>query len=335
MSKLAGNRSSDIDSMHDRATVRGVKSGKRNKKRRPSGSSIVPRGPALSRLTKIFGAAAGVAALTYGVLWCHHYAMTAPDFAVQTIEVSGTHRATQEAIVRLSGIERGENIFGLDTAEIAKTVSAHPWVARAKITRRYPRTVQIEVTEHEPAVIVALGHLYYANRDGEIVKRYTPGEHEELPVVTGLSRTEIETDDGAAKARLRSAIKFMTELQAFLGKAAPKIAELHLDPALGLSFVSSQDEAIVLVGAPPWKPRIERFLEVRAALEQRGVRASQIMLGGERRPDRAVARLSARAEASPSSGTPPKACNSGHGEQRCAARNDAVEQGKATLVSLE
>jgi cell division protein FtsQ len=284
--------------MVDRAEVRGVKRGRPNRKRRGSssmfsnvGSSIITRASISPALVRIAFVATGVAATVAGVHYGHRFLKTSPELAVASIDVQGTKRATKDSIVRLSGVQIGQNIFDVSVAEIERNVSAHPWVARANVRREYPSSIRIEVSEHEPAVLVALGHLYYANESGEIVKRYTPGENEELPVITGLTRSEMETDDGDAKLRLRSAIAFLGELREVLGKDAPRVAEIHLDAALGLSFTVSGDDTAVLLGSPPWKQRIDRLLTVKDALEKRGVHASKIMMGGERRPDRAVARL--------------------------------------------
>jgi cell division protein FtsQ len=194
--------------------------------------------------------------------------------------------------VRLAGLAEGQNLLKIDTHELERMVEAHPWVAKAEVERVFPSAIEIRVVEHEPAVVVALGHLYYANDRGEIVKRYTPGENEKLPVVTGLTRDEIETDDGDARARLLSAIELKKEIEAVMGERAPKLAEIHLDRALGVSFVPSDEDVTVVMGAPPWKTSIERYLKVRGALAEKGVRASRIVVGGERRPDRAVAKLS-------------------------------------------
>lgn len=293
------------DSMHDRASgVVGVGSNRgRNQRRRASSRALGPdsileaqrRGA--GGLWRILAFAGGAAAVGAGGLAAHRFATTSPRFAVESIEVRGARRASRESIVRLAGVSTGENIFAVDPEAVAKNVGGHPWVAGARVIRRYPHTLEIDLVEHQPVALVALGHLYYASERGEIVKRYTPGEHEELPIITGLTKAEVEADDEAAHERLRSAIGFMKALREILGDAAPRVAEVHLDPALGLSFVASGSDERVQVGSPPWRPHILRLAEVEGALAHRGVQASHIILGGERRPDRAVARLSAQTTA--------------------------------------
>lgn len=292
------------DSMHDRAKVRGVSRGRANKKRRPSGSSIAR---ASKNLAGTIAKVAGFTGLSIGVVlggaaaW--DWATTSPSFALEAIDVDGNARATRDSIVHLSGLVEGQNLLSLDAKAIERMIEAHPWVKNANVTRTFPRSLSIEIEEHEPVALVALGHLYYADATGAIVKRYAPGENEHLPIVTGLSREEIETDDGDAKAKLVSAIDFVAELKQIMKKETPKLAEVHLDPAIGLSFVLSDEDQTVIVGHAPYTTSIERYVKVRAALAEKGVRASRIVIGGDRRPDRAVARLSHEEQANRSSMT--------------------------------
>lgn len=247
---------------------------------------------ALSYAGKIAAFTGVGVAMVFGGAAVWDWATTSPAFAIEKIDVHGNRRATHESILKLAQLVEGQNLLSIETQAIERSIDAHPWIERVSVTRRFPKRVEIAIEEHEPVVLVSLGHLYYADATGEIVKRYTPGENESIPVVTGLTREEIETDDGDARARLVSAIDFLVELKATMGEAAPAISELHLDRAIGLSFIEKIDDANVVVGSPPWRTSIERYAKVKAALAEKGVRASRIVIGGERRPDRAVARLS-------------------------------------------
>lgn len=255
-------------------------------------AKTVKRGPSARLVAKVVASAVVGTLLAFGVAQLRRYATTSDRFAVQGVRVSGHDRADAETLVRLSGVETGENIFELDLDEVRRAVRSHPWVVEVEVERRLPRTVKIEVTEHEPRVLVALGHLYYANAQGEIVKRYAPGEDEVFTVVTGLSRDAVEAGDGNAQAMLRSAVELLDALDATLGEDAPEVAEINVDPAMGLSLVPSGDGPTVQLGHPPWGEGLSKMATALEALEARGVRASRLTIGGARRPERAVARLS-------------------------------------------
>lgn len=288
--------STEIQSVRATKSNRGSKSGRGSRSRKPaSGASWLAK---LLLAGKVVGVAAAVTGLAYGGYRAHRFVTTTESFAVEVVEVKGLVRAERDEVLALAGVSRGDNLFALDAGEVERSVKRHPWVKDASVQRVPPKKLSIEVHEHVPVVLVALGNLYYADESGEIVKRYAPGETERLPVVTGIQRAEIESGDPRAKSRLRSAINFLADLSAVLGEKAPAVEEIHLDPARGLDFVPLGEQVRVSMGTPPWRARLEKLGRVRAALEERGLDATEITLGGERRPERVVARL-AKAEQTP------------------------------------
>lgn len=223
--------------------------------------------------------------------YLQEFALTSPRFSIKKIEIQlekKTPRASRISILKLADVKTGDNLFAIDPDEVAQRVEVHPWVRRATVSRAWPDALKITLEEHRPAVLVALGHLYYADKSGEIFKRYAPGERLSWPVITGLSRAEIEAEDEGGRDRLRSAVRFLEELKV-LGTSAPKISEIHLEP-LGLSFIEDTGLKVV-VGSAPWRERLLRLPKVKAKLASRGVAGAEIWLGGPRRNDRVVARL--------------------------------------------
>lgn len=334
MARIARGRER-ASSLTDHASVRGVKQGRPNRKRRQALRLPRPSRAGVVGFLKWTVLSAAIVGLGYGAVRFWELAHTSPKLAITEIEVLGTHRAERDAVAKLSGLVEGQNILSISPDDVERTIEAHPWVKHATVSRRLPTKVKIEVVEHVPVVLVALGHLYYANAEGEIVKRYTPGEQEVLPVVTGLGRAEVEAEDAETKRRLVGAIQFLAELKETLGAQAPEIAELHLEAASGLSFVTRDDEATVVVGQAPYRVSLERWMRVREALAEKGVRAARITVGGERRPDRVVAKLVSDPEApAPDKATSKPRGERPKGERKRAEHAKKIDDGSGTLVSL-
>lgn len=77
---------------------------------------------------------------------------------VKTVEVSGTVNEDSAAVREVLGIEPGDRMAGVDTDSAAAAVSQLPWVDTVTVSRGWPSTVKISVTEH-----IAVGFL----NDGE------------------------------------------------------------------------------------------------------------------------------------------------------------------------
>ncbi len=116
-------------------------------------------------------------------------------FSLEKIEISGVKKASPAEIEALMRVRRGENLFRLDLEEIRRRVETHPWVRRARVSRKLPRTLRVHIKEEEPVAITVLEErLYFLNEEG---KAFAPASTKDLyqwPVVTveepGLLRTQ-------------------------------------------------------------------------------------------------------------------------------------------------
>lgn len=281
----------NASALSDHAKVRGVRKGRANKRK---GERKRTFKEAARRAFAVGGSVLGLAGLGYGVVELSRWAEASPRFAIDEIEVHGAARAQEATLRRMLGVAEGDNLVAADADLMQEQLLVHPWVAQVDVDKRYPRGLVVTVEEYEPVALVALDNLYYADASAEIVKRYSPGEQVDLPVITGLTREEIESGDSDAQARLELALGFLAQWRSHHGEHAPEISEINVDPIMGLSFISTEDEARIELGAPPYEAKIARWSKVKATLTARGVIASRVTLSGSRHPERVVARLGGR-----------------------------------------
>ena len=77
-----------------------------------------------------------------------------PVFRVNTIEVTGNSRMTNEQIEEATGVPDGANLLRVNAHETAANVASLPWVATATVGRSLPNTLIVELTEREVAAYV-------------------------------------------------------------------------------------------------------------------------------------------------------------------------------------
>lgn len=84
--------------------------------------------------------------------------VTLPALRVRSVEVTVAGLAVSEHdVLRAAAIDRGANLWLLDTAGMAKRIEAIPYVDRATVRRTLPAQLTIAVTEREPAACVRSG----------------------------------------------------------------------------------------------------------------------------------------------------------------------------------
>ena len=73
-------------------------------------------------------------------------------FRVDTVEVTGDSPYTAEEIIAVSGVEQGDNLFGLNKYQISSRIYTQlPYIDTVTFVRHYPDTLVIRVTAGVPA----------------------------------------------------------------------------------------------------------------------------------------------------------------------------------------
>ena len=247
---------------------------------------------ALDAALRTLAAAALSAALSLGAWQAWRWATASPSFALREVRFNGLTHAGESDLLKRSGLALGENIFKVDLPRAARLIEAHPWVAEARIERRLPGSLVVDVREHRPAALVQLGAMYVLSDEGKVFKRATPDDGLDVPVIAGISREAWQSRRPEMQLRLLSALHLL-DVWRNVGLAIPQLAEVRLDDEGAFTLFAHDGDGLqeVRVGSGELTLKLRRLLQMRAALARRGERATRIDLDNPARPDQAAATL--------------------------------------------
>jgi cell division protein FtsQ len=248
-----------------------------------------------SRWLSVVRTIAGIALVVsaaLGVAWAaRRHIMTSPRFAVTEIGVVGNERLSSEVIASESGVAVGANVFSLDLDGARARILADPWIAEAQLARRLPGTILVQVVERKAAALVALGDMFLVNAEGEPFKLLELGDPTDLPLVTGLSANSLANDREGTMRTIRRAIDLAAEYdRAAMAKRAP-LEEVHVQSDGTFAVVAGRGAMQLVLGAPPFRRKLEQAARVVTELDRRGAKADAIMLDNDARPERVVVRM--------------------------------------------
>ncbi len=113
-------------------------------------------------------------------------------FDVTGTEVSGNSYYTAEQISEKAGVQTGKNIFfECRTQKIKQRLLKDTYIRNAKISRKLPSTIRIEVEERKEAAAVQYGDTYIIVDSSGLVLRQTDTEPK-LTLLVGLTLQSIE-----------------------------------------------------------------------------------------------------------------------------------------------
>ena len=135
-----------------------------------------------------------------------------PALAVETVSVAGAVNASANDVARTLGLRAGTPLLSLDREELARRVTAHPWIRGAKVAVLRPGRVLVEVEERESAAVAILGSppsRWLVDTDGTPFLPVTPAESRDITAIVGLE----DAEPSVADARLREGVEIVRALE--------------------------------------------------------------------------------------------------------------------------
>lgn len=112
--------------------------------------------------------------------------MISPVFNIVNIEVTGNNKISNEAIISLSEIMIGENIFKLNKNNIVNKIKQNAYIENVIIERNIPSTLKIDVKERQATYMLEYVNGYaYINNQGYMLE--ISEEKIERPILIGIS----------------------------------------------------------------------------------------------------------------------------------------------------
>ena len=127
---------------------------------------------------------ATTAGLAMGSLALSRWTKTSPVFDLKSIVVSGNRAVGKEDIIRVSGLERGRNIWSADLVETERRLMLDRRFERVALSRKFPGTVVVRVKELQPIAFVQLDRLYGVSERAELIPLSPGNGLPDLPVIS-------------------------------------------------------------------------------------------------------------------------------------------------------
>ena len=119
------------------------------------------------------------------------FAFVSPLFNIQKIEVTGNEKVDSSTVISLSGVFEGKNIFQISKKNVINNIKENTYINNAKIKRKLPGTLQINVEERKVAYQVKVINSYvYIDYQGYILEVASKAEN--VPIIEGF-QTEQDT----------------------------------------------------------------------------------------------------------------------------------------------
>lgn len=107
-------------------------------------------------------------------------------FSVKKVEIQGIHHMDRLPVYSVALDQKSTAMPLVNLSEIRDKLLQFGWVADARVSRRLPDTLLVDIVERQPAAIWQYqGKLNLIDRDGVILQPVNPQAMPDLPVIVG------------------------------------------------------------------------------------------------------------------------------------------------------
>lgn len=135
-------------------------------------------------------------------------------FQVSKINVTGDTRYTSEQLIKSTGVKQGDNMFFLDTEQIAADLKdEYPYLDTVKLSRKLPSTLQIEVNDRTAALSIEQNGKYLIlDVSGKVLEK-TKSAAKGTAKVTGVPMKGLHVGDTVDEDKYGKAASAMKLLE--------------------------------------------------------------------------------------------------------------------------
>jgi cell division protein FtsQ len=188
---------------------------------------------------------------------------------VEHIVVHGNDRLSKGEVAGLLDGLRGQSLFGADLDVWRRKLMASPWVRDAALRRSLPSTVDVAISERTPIGVSRVGDaMYLVDERGVLIDQYGPPYSDlDLPIIDGLA---MPSSDGTAadSARAELAARIITSIR-IRPDLSRRLSQVDVSDLHNVSVILSGDPAVIYLGDDQFVQRLQRYVELAAALRER------------------------------------------------------------------
>lgn len=190
--------------------------------------------------------------------------------ALRHIRFEGCNNVHPQELIKLTQVREGTNILFLHLEELAQRINANPWVKEVKIEKVFPHLLNIKVEERVPVALINHEKLFLVDREGNLFKEVEPNDNTDLPVITGISFSELNAQ------LIKEVLNLLDNADQVGILPKEEVSEVHFDKDYGLTFYTLKDAIPIRMGIGDFQEKLKLLASIKEDMEVRRIEPKAI-----------------------------------------------------------
>lgn len=149
------------------------------------------------------------------------------SFAVREVEFYGSNTIPRDSLGTIKAGLMGRNMLTLPLSRVREQFMNFPEIRDVIFKRKLFHQLDCYLQKREPVALIAASDMFEVDESGFVIPSRAGGSNVDLPVITGISKGELDTREG--KEKLDNALEVLRLLKAFGFSPAEQLSEIHVE----------------------------------------------------------------------------------------------------------
>ena len=188
-------------------------------------------------------------------------------FTLEKVDFHGSTSLPADSLRVVETSVLGKNLLTISLSSVRERLLRFPEIRDVVFKRRLWGRVDCYLIKREPVAILAGDRLYEVDSEGVVIPRRAGKADIDLPVITGISPKDLETEKGTR--RMRMVMSVLETLNDYGFSTADELSELHMQDD-EVMLVLMRTGTVVRLGSENFARRIQKLYAVYGVLDDEG-----------------------------------------------------------------
>ncbi len=169
---------------------------------------------------------------------------------VEKIRIRGNTIITDREILDLITGTNDESLFDIDRHSIRKAIEVHPYVAAARLSRRFPHLLKVEIVERKPIAMVNLDELILLDKNGIVLPAVPRIFEFQIPALSGFNSEKglYPIGEQVLSIKLKKTITILDKIQMNYPGLFIELSEITLNKEDEFTFILTSNPTVINFG---------------------------------------------------------------------------------------
>ncbi len=183
-------------------------------------------------------------------------------FSIKDIEIIGNKNAPRVELLSLFKIDTTQSLFEIDLKAIADKIKTHPFVHEAKVSRKLPNNIVVQIIEKQPLALVNGGKLALVDQHGDFLPELKMFDTVDFPIISNIAPVEPNN------RKLMLVLNFLYAIKDQDFSLYSQISEISFSDKIGIYFYLIEGSTHVIVGNEGFVEKAVKLTQVMKMINQ-------------------------------------------------------------------